>query len=141
MQMQPFQSSPQAPVSVRRELPGSIKAVLVLKTLACLATLGVSLAVFMAFSDPQNRPIGMPTETVHHLANLAALASAVSLLELLGVAGTWAFKRWGVYVLAGFTMLNFVIRAHNNDTFGATTGVLSTLVAAAVIATRWNDFE
>jgi hypothetical protein len=140
--MMDFQIEPSAASTptTRREIPGQLKAVLGLKVLSCLAAIGISLVALLEWSDPANRPVGMSSELAHRIANLAMLATGVSLLELLGVAGVWSFKRWGVYILAGFSMLSFVIRLHNGDNFGIVS-IASTVVAGAVIATRWKDFE
>lgn len=135
-----FQLQP-APVVVapKRELPASLKAILVLKALGCLLVSGISFFMLLAFSD--DRPIGMTPEAAHAIAGLAMFATGASVVELLGVAGTWSFKRWGVYVLAGFSMLGFVVRMHLGDTFGATLGLLTTMLASLPIALRWQDFE
>ena len=142
--MMPFDIQPSSslvPSSKRRELPGQVKGILGLKVLGCVVTMGISVLTLLAWSDPASEPIGMSSEMAHRVANYAMLASGASLLELLGVAGVWSFKRWGVYVLSGFSMLNFVIRMHSGDTFGAFLSIVATAIAGAAIATRWQDFE
>jgi len=144
--MQPFQLdtrtlTPAYTAAKKRELPARVKAILSIKLLASLATMFLSVVVLLAWSDPADRPIGMSQEMAHRIATMASAASALSLLELFGVAGTWSFKRWGVYILTGFSMLNFVVRMHSGDAFGACLTIATTLVTGAVVASRWQDFE
>jgi len=141
MPMQPFQVDPRLMPKIRRELPTRVKTVLGLKLLGCLLTIGGSFLVLAAFEDSSRWPEGMTAEMAHRMATLAMMSTGISLLELFGVAGTWSFKRWGVYVLAGFSMLNFVVRMHSGDTFGALLSIGSTAIAGAVVASRWEDFE
>ena len=143
--MQPFQFDQSALVQstprIRRELPARVKTVLMLKTLGALLVIGSSLIALMAVNDPQSWRDGFNAEMAHRIALLSMGATALSLLELLGVAGVWTFKRWGVYVLSGFSMLNFVIEMQMHATFSAGLTILSTMIVGFVIASRWEDFE
>lgn len=143
--MQPFQFDQSALVqSTRkpvRELPARVKTVLMLKTLGCLLAIGGSLLMMTAVSDPAHWPEGFGAEWAHRIATLSMVATGLSLLELLGVAGVWSFKRWGVYVLSGFSMLNFVVSMQAHATFSAGLTLLSTMIVGVVIASRWEDFE
>jgi hypothetical protein len=121
---------------VRRELPSQVKLILGLKVVGCLFALGGSFITLLALND-----VAMPRELAHRIAMLCTLASGASLLELLGVAGVWTFKRWGVYTLAGFSMLGFVLRMHAGSPISAWLGVASTVIAGVAIAFRWQDFE
>jgi hypothetical protein len=141
--IQPMQPFPAQPVSAapRRELPGFLKAVLGLKVLGCLLTMGLSFLMLLEFSNPSDRPVGMSPAFAQHLAQLAMIATGVSMIELFGVAGTWTFKRWGVYVLAGFSMLSFVVRMNAGDAVGAVLSLASTMIVGFGIILRWKDFE
>ncbi len=129
----------QSTVQPRPELPGRVKAVLALKTIGCLIAIGFSLILLMAFSG--ELPEGMTVAHAHKIAQFTMIATGASLLELLGVAGVAHFKRWGVYVLSGFSMMGFVFRASVGDMGGALLSIAGTLIVGAVIASRWNDFE
>jgi ABC-type branched-subunit amino acid transport system permease subunit len=143
--MQPFQFDQSALVQSTpkpvRGLPARVKTVLMLKTLGCLFTIGGSLIMMTVVSDPQSWPEGFGAEWARRVAMLSVVATGLSLVELLGVAGTWSFKRWGVYVLSGFSMLNFVVRMQAHQTFSAGLSLISTLIVGIVIASRWEDFE
>jgi hypothetical protein len=144
--MQPFQPFPQESAvpssrSGARPLPGSLKLILGLKALGCLLTSFLSMLVMMALSDRTALPEGMTVAMAHQLGQLAMIATGVSIVELLGVAGTWTFKRWGVFVLATFSMLNFAIRMSGHDSFGAILSLGTTALAGLVIAARWREFE
>lgn len=138
MPMTPYYAQPTS--QPRPELPGRLKAVLMLKTIGCLVAIGFSLIVLLAFSGEQ-LPEGMTVEHAHKLANFTMIATGASLLELIGVAGVWHFKRWGVYLLSGFSMMTFVFRATVGDMGGALLSIFGTLIVGAVIATSWKDFE
>ena len=143
--MQPFQFDQAALVhstpNVRRDLPARVKLVLGLKVIGCLFAIGVSFLALLAMNTIADHDITIPPELAHKMANYAMLATGLSLVELLGVAGVWTFKRWGVYLLSGFSMLNFVIRMHSGDTISAMIGLAMTAVVGATIAARWSDFE
>lgn len=143
--MQPFQFDQAALVrstpNVRRPLPARVKTVLGLKVVACLFAIGASFLALLAFNTAADHDIAIPRELAHRMANFAMIATGLSLVELLGVAGVWTFKRWGVYLLAGFSMLNFVVRMHSGDSTSAMISLAMTVVVGASIAARWADFE
>jgi hypothetical protein len=143
--MQPFQfdqnSLVQSTPKPVQGLPPRVKTVLMLKTLGCLFTIGASLLMMMAVSDPAHWAEGFTVEYARRIALLSMVATGISLLELLGVAGTWSFKRWGVYILSGFSMLNFVVLMQSHQSFSAGVSLVSTMIVGAVIASRWEDFE
>jgi len=95
----------------------------------------------MVLSDPMHWPDGMTVEHAHRIASMTTLATGLALVELLGIAGTWSFKRWGVYVLSGFAMFGFVLRLQTGDSMGASLGLVSIIITGLVVATSWKDFE
>jgi hypothetical protein len=125
----------------RRELPGRIKGVLGMKACGSFAAIVLSALVLFAFSDRAKWPEGMTSEQAHKLANYAMLATVASLAELLGVVGTWNFKRWGVYALVACTTAGFMIRISSGDKVGAFVSVISTAIVGLVIGSRWSEFE
>ncbi len=125
----------------RKELPARVKGVLGMKACGSVAMILLSAVLLFAFNDRSKWPIGMTPEQAHKFANLALLATGASFIELLGVVGTWSFKRWGVYVLAFFTMLGFVFRVSGGDKIGALVSAGSTIIVGLVVASRWSDFE
>jgi len=125
----------------RRELPARIKGVLGMKACGSVAAIVLSALLLYAFSDRSRWPDGMTTDDAHRFASYALLATVASLAELLGVVGTWSFKRWGVYVLAACSTLGFMFRVSGGDKIGALVSVVTTIIVALVVATRWSDFE
>ena len=125
----------------RKELPGRVKGVLGMKAMGSFAAIILSAILLYTFSDRSRWPDGMDTEVAHRFAKYALLATVASLVELLGIVGTWNFKRWGVYVLAAFTTLGFMLRISGGDKIGALVSVVSTIIVGAVIGSRWSDFE
>ena len=125
----------------KRELPARVKGVLGLKACGAFAAIALSALLLFAFSDRSKWPVGMTPEIAHRFANYALLATVASLAELLGVAGTWNFKRWGVYILSAFTTLGFMLRISGGDKIGALISVASTVLVGIVVASRWSDFD
>ncbi len=125
----------------KRELPGRIKGVLGMKACGSIGAIILSAILLYTFSDRAHWPDGMTTEVAHKFASYALLATVASLGELLGVVGTWSFKRWGVYLLSVFTTLGFMLRISGGDKFGAFLSVISTVLVGLVIGAHWSDFE
>ena len=125
----------------KRELPARVKGVLGMKACGSVGAIILSAILLYTFSDRARWPDGMDTEHAHKFANFALLATIASLAELLGIAGTWNFKRWGVYLLVAFTTLGFMLRISGSDKIGAFLSVISTFLVGVVIGTRWSDFE
>jgi len=125
----------------RRELPARVKGVLGMKAMGSFAAIALSALLLYAFSDRARWPDGMTPEVAHRFANYALLATVASLAELLGIAGTWNFKRWGVYLLSAFTTLGFMLRISGGDKIGALLSVISTAIVGLVVASRWSDFD
>ena len=112
-----------------------------MKAMGSVGAIVLSAILLYTFSDRARWPDGMTPEVAHKFANYALLASVASIAELLGIAGTWNFKRWGVYLLTAFTTLGFMLRISGGDKIGAFLSVGSTILVGIVIGTRWNDFE
>ena len=119
-----------------RALPGAVKAILGLKVIGCLFTLGVSLLILSAASGTP-----MPADTARVLGNLLMMVSGAALLELIAIAGVWSLKRWGVYLLACFGCLELAVDMRAGMTASAAIGIASLLFTAFAIAARWKDFE
>ncbi|HEY1957352.1 MAG TPA: hypothetical protein VGH28_17155 [Polyangiaceae bacterium] len=140
--MQPMMNIPPPPLR-RPQLPGYLKAILVVKALGCL--IGVAIAfTAMAVINSKVDPTSLGDdgrEAMHSLGKLLTLVMVVELLQLVGVAGTWSFKRWGVYVLAGFSMLDIVLNIRTQNNTALLLGLVTSLIAAGGIAARWKDFE
>ena len=125
----------------KRELPARVKGMLGMKAMGSLAAIILSAILLYTFSDSSRWPDGMDSTVAHRFANYALLAALASLAELLGIAGTWNFKRWGVYLLTLFTTLGFMLRIRGGDKIGALVSVASTILVGIAIGTRWSDFE
>jgi hypothetical protein len=125
----------------KKELPARVKGVLGMKAMGSFAAIILSAILLYTFSDSARWPMGMDSEVAHRFANYALLATVASLAELLGIAGTWNFKRWGVYLLVVCSTLGFMLRLRGGDKIGAFVSVGSTVLVGLAIGTRWNDFE
>jgi hypothetical protein len=136
-----FQPPPPFSSPQRRALSAGVKGALGMKACGAIAAIVLSAVLLVAFNDRSKWPEGMTTELAHRFASFALLATGASLAELLGVAGTWSFKRWGVYALAGSSMIGFVFRISGGDKIGAVLSVASTAIVGLAVASRWSDFE
>ena len=117
-----------------------MKAILGFKLLVCLAWMGLSFLLVFAGSSADGPVDGATAEGMHVTAELAVLIFATALVELFGIAGTWSFKRWGVYILAGCSMLSFVLGLRSGQAF-AIVSIATLFVAGFGILMRWKDFE
>ncbi len=140
--MQPF-FVPQAGPPKKKQLPTFLKVILVLKALAALLVLGLTFITMAAVDSHVDRNALTDTSraTLHAMGQILLVVMLVQLLELIGVAGTWNFKRWGVYLLAGFSMLDIVLNLKISSTSGLSIGLATTLIVGFGIAVRWNDFD
>lgn len=145
--MQPFQppplgfGPPQAPK--KKVLPRTLRAILVLKGIGLLLTLAIAIMGYAAFSNlqPETPHFGTQAQDAHALANMALVVAMVSIIELIGVFGTYAFKRWGVFIVGGFTVLSALLHVKNGETYSAAFGLLTTAVLAYLIVPRWSEFD
>jgi hypothetical protein len=140
--MQPFPMMPPPP-QPKREVPSYLKLLLVLKALGCLFTVGLSFLMLTTLNRAaaHQHPTSEQQASMQLVAEITMIAAGMSLVELLGVVGTWSFKRWGVYVLAGFSMMNFVLRLRSGDQLGASMSLAMSVLVGVGIALRWKDFE
>jgi hypothetical protein len=143
--MRPMMPPMAPPPKPRPRLPGGLKALLVLKGIACFIVLALTFIAMAAL----NATVGKHTnalgddgkDAMHALGQILTAIAGIQVAQIIGIAGTWGFKRWGVYVLAGFSMLDIVLNLKSNSQTGLVIGVVSTLVLAFGIVPRWKDFE
>lgn len=145
--MQPFQPPPLSfappPAPKKRELPRTLLAILVLKGIGLLLTLAIAIMGYAAFANlqPETPHFGTQVQDAHAMANMSLVVIMVSVIELVGVFGTYAFKRWGVFIVGGFTIFSALLHVKNGDTYLAAFGLLTTAVLAYLIVPRWSEFE
>ncbi len=142
--MQPFRPFPPdkpQPKGPKAPLSGTLKLILGLKLISVLFVMGGVLLVLMAGSEAAKPTDAATRNAMHQLANLALMAMGASFVELIGIAGTWSMKRWGVYTLMGFSFLNIAVRLSAHDNASAGFSALTTLLVGIMIAPRWNDFD
>jgi hypothetical protein len=131
------------PASPSKELPSFVKGVLILKALACLFFLGLSTVGISLL----NKAVDVQTSTdesrsaMHTMGQILLLLMLTQLLELIGIVATWNMKRWGVYMLAGFAMLDFALNLRAGDLVSMSIGMGTTLFVAFGITLRWKDFD
>ena len=150
--MQPYQS-PQAPppplafapppAPKKKEHPRSLQAILALKGMGSLLSLAFGIMAYAAFSNTKAETphFGTQVQDSHALANLALVLVFVSGAELAGVLGTYAFKRWGVFIVVGFTVFSALLHVKNGEVYSAAFSMISTAIVGLLIFPRWVDFE
>lgn len=131
------------PKPPRPRLPFYLKALLALKAAACVLVLFLcftTLAVLNAKVDPMSMGDD-GRRAMHALGQILMLLVVVELLQLLGIVGTWSMKRWGVYLLAFFAMLDVVLNLRAHSPVAITLGLATTIIVGSGIVVRWKDFE
>jgi len=150
MQPYPPQQQPPPPLAFappppprKKEHPRSLLVILALKGIGSLLGLAFAIMAYAALSNAKTETphFGTQVQDAHALANLAAVIIFVSAVELAGVLGTYAFKRWGVFIVAGFTLFAALLHVKNGETSSAAFGLLSTAVLAILIFPRWAEYE
>ncbi len=138
--MQPMQPL-QAPKK-RPELPGVLKLILGLKTAGSVIVLIMTFIAITALNAIN--PAGISSQgraAMHAVGQTLMMVAAVQVVELIGIVGTWGFKRWGVYVLMGFSMIDIALNLKTSSSLGLTVGLVTTVIVGAGIGSRWNDFD
>ena len=151
--MQPYQQPPPQPPphlafapppsARKKEHPRTLLAILALKGVGSLFGLAFGIMGYAALSNAQTETphFGTRVQDAHALANLALVMILVSAIELAGVLGTYSFKRWGVFIVTGFTIFSALLHVKNGETYSAVLGLLSTAVLGLLIFPRWVEFE
>ncbi|HEX7602389.1 MAG TPA: hypothetical protein VF316_12325, partial [Polyangiaceae bacterium] len=121
----------------------SLVAVLALKGIGSLLGLAFAIMAYAALSNAKTATphFGTQVQDAHALANLALVMILVSAVELAGVLGTYAFKRWGVFIVVGFTVFAALLHVKNGETYSAAFGLMSTALLAFLIFPRWVEYE
>jgi hypothetical protein len=136
--MQPFQFDQPALVqstpNIRPDLPARVKTVLGLKVIGCLLAIGASFLMLLAFNAAADHDVSIPPALAHRMATYAMVATGLSLVELLGVAGVCSSG--GVRAPASRCSTSLRMQAHaivrGDDP-------RPTMIVGSVIASRWED--
>lgn len=78
---------------------------------------------------------------VKSLANVLLTMIIVSSIQLVGVLGTLAWKKWGVYLLAASGTFGILVSLRGDSSSQAGYGLIGMAIFAYAVATRWGDFE
>ncbi|HSQ67606.1 MAG TPA: hypothetical protein VLM85_30560 [Polyangiaceae bacterium] len=119
--------------------PGLLTAMLAVK--GVLDLLGLSLGVLTYVSLGSQADVTIPREHAQHMANVLLVGIVLSFFGLFGVLGTFSFKRWGVYVVVGFSALNVMAQLSAGNRWTGLIALAATAVIAAMVYPRWSDYE
>jgi len=149
--MQPYQPQPPPspfafgapPPPKKKTHPTSLVIILGLKGLGSLLGLAFGIMGYAALSNAQTETphFGTEVQDSHTLAKLALVLVLVSAVELAGVLGTYAFKRWGVFIVVGFTVFSALLHMKNGEVYSAAFSMISTAIVGLLIFPRWAEFE
>lgn len=155
-QQQPYSQQPQQPYPPPQPLgfappptpkkkvqPRSLVVILALKGISALLALAFGIMAYAALSNVQTETphFGTQVQDSHALGNLALVMVFVSAVELAGVLGAYTFKRWGVFIVVGFTVFSALLHMKNGETASAAFSLLSTAALSILIFPRWAEFE
>jgi hypothetical protein len=119
--------------------PVLLTAMLAVKGVLDLLGLGVGVLSYVALGSQANATT--PRAQVQHLANVLLVGTVLSFFGLFGVLGTFSYKRWGVYVVVGFSALNVMAQLSAGNRWTAMIALAATTLIAAMVYPRWNDYE
>ena len=133
-----FPEPPRAP-KPKKVRPPVLSAMLGLKGAVDLLIVGVGV---ISYADLGNKAgVTIPREQAQHLANVLLVGIVLSFVELFGVLGTFSFKRWGVYLVVGFSALNVMANLSSGNRWTAMIGLATTILVGAFVYPRWSDYE
>lgn len=120
----------------------ALSTLLVVKGAFGLIMLFVALAALSAMT-PQ-RMARLPHDAlvqVLALRDKLILTFITTVVDLVGVTGTWMFKRWGVYVLGCASVFLLFLRIMQRETLLAVAGVAVAGSVAAALMPKWHDYD
>jgi hypothetical protein len=120
----------------------ALSTLLVVKGGFGLVMLFVALAALSAMT-PQ-RMARLPHETLAQVLALRdklILTFITTVIDLIGVTGTWMFKRWGVFVLACASVFLLFLRIMQRETLLAVAGVAVAGSVVAALFPKWHDYD
>lgn len=106
------------------------------------AVLGVMFGTigYFAMSHADQNTI-LDHQPVKTIANALLAMIIVSAIQLVGVLGTLAWKKWGVYLLAASGTFGILVSLKGDASAQAFYGLIGLAVFGYAVATRWADFE
>jgi hypothetical protein len=114
-------------------------------TILLLVRAGVSLSAlaglmyaYVALSTPSAREAGLDTS---ELRTPILLALAAGLFDLVGVVGTLAWRRWGVYALVVSTGSGLLLRLNEGGGLVVAASALLLLPILSGVLTQWSSYE
>ena len=131
---------PTASFTATRTRSRYLAAALFLKgTGAILGVLFGTIGYFaMSHADPNTILDHQPVKSI---ANALLAMIIVSSIQLVGVLGTLAWKKWGVYLLAASGTFGILVSLKGDSAAQAGYGLLGMAFLGYAVATRWGDFE
>ncbi len=106
---------------------------------AVFGLLGGTLAYFAITSAATHHD--MSPGQAKNVANALLGLIVASFVQLAGVLGTAAWKKWGVYVLAGSSFFGILLSLKAGAEAQALFGLVTLLIYGVAIGLRWSDFE
>lgn len=149
------ESAPRDPVSEETLPPESLPlvprikdrgkwltSILVLKGAFGLVMLFVALAALSAMTP--GRLARLPPDALAQVLALRTklvLTFGTTVIDLIAVTGMWMFKRWGVFVFVGSSVMLLLLRLAQKDTILAIIGILVSGLVAGVVLPKWPDYD
>ena len=120
----------------------ALTTLLVVKGAFGLVMLFVAMAALSAMTPA--RMSRLPPDAlaaVLALRDKLILTFITTVVDLIGVTGTFMFTRWGVFVLACTSAFLFFLRIMQRETLLAVAGVAVAGSVAAALVPKWHDYD
>ncbi len=135
----PFQLPPSLLPKPKKVRSWLLSLMLWLRLVLDLLIVGVGAISYSELGSQSD--VTIPRAQAQRLGNILLIVMSVAFVELLGVVGMFNFKKWGVYILLGFSAINIMSNLSAGNRWSALATLLTTLVIGATVYPRWSDYE
>ncbi len=137
--MQPFQFPGALTPKPKKERPSLLTFMLGVRGALDLFIVGLGVISYTELGAQSD--VTIPREQAQHLGNVLLVTIVISFVELMGVIGTFSYKKWGVYILLGFAAINIMANLSAGNKITALVALGTTAIIGAMLYPRWNDYE
>jgi len=139
MQPPTFQFPPSLTPKPKKERSALLTGMLALRGVMDLAVVGLGVIAYTALGAQSD--VTIPRERAQHAANILLVGIVIAFVELMGVIGTFSYKKWGVYILLGFAGLNIMANFSAGNTVAAYVALGTTAIIGVTLYPRWSDYD
>ncbi len=135
----PFQLPPSLLPKPKKVRSRVLTVMLWIRLISDLFIVGLGAIAYTTLGSQSD--VTIPRAQAQRLANILLVVMVVAFVELLGVVGMFNFKKWGAYVLLGFSAINIMSNLSAGNRWSALITLITTLVIGGGVYPRWSDYE